>query len=146
MQRLVLISAIGCFVLALSGNGVPGRALALASAGMAAAILLAIYAPGKAFLALYGIAVAGMFFVWTVILVTHIAFRRALGEERIARLPMHLRFYPYSTILGIIALLGIAAATFYVPGLEHTVPAFALFLLVITVAYRFTIRSRATSR
>jgi L-asparagine transporter-like permease len=129
----------------LTANGVPGRALALASAGMAAAILLAIYAPSKAFLALYGIAVAGMFFVWTVILVTHIAFRRALGKERVAKLPMHLRFYPYSTILGILALLGIAGATFYVSGLEHTVPAFALFLLAITIAYRLAIRSRAIS-
>src|SRR6202142_386343 len=122
----------------LSKNGVPGRALALSSAGMAAAILLAIYAPGKAFLALYGIAVAGMFFVWTVILITHIAFLRSLGSERIARLPMHLRFYPYSTILGILALLGITAATFFVPGLEHTVPFFLLFLAAITVASWFS--------
>jgi amino acid transporter, AAT family len=79
-----------------------------------------------------------MFFVWTVILLTHIAFRRSLGDERIARLPMHLRFYPYSTILGIVALLGITAATFFVKGLEHTVPTFAVFLLLITLAYRFT--------
>jgi amino acid transporter, AAT family len=122
----------------LSKNGVPGRALAVSSAGMAAAILLAIYAPGKAFLALYGIAVAGMFFVWTVILLTHIAFRRSLGKERIARLPMHLRFYPYSTILGILALLGITAATFFVDGLQHTVPLFAVFLLAITFAYWIT--------
>jgi AAT family amino acid transporter len=122
----------------LTKNGVPGRALAISSAGMAAAIFLAIYAPAKAFLALYGIAVAGMFFVWTVILLTHIAFRRSLGKERIARLPMHLRFYPYSTILGIVALLGITVATFFVEGLEHTVPTFAVFLLLITLAYWFT--------
>jgi amino acid transporter, AAT family len=122
----------------LTKNGVPGRALAISSAGMAAAIFLAIYAPAKAFLALYGIAVAGMFFVWTVILLTHIAFRRSLGDERIAKLPMHLWFYPYSTFLGIVALLGITAATFFVTGLEHTVPTFAVFLLLITLAYRFT--------
>ena len=119
----------------LSSNGVPGRALALSSAGMAAAILLAIYAPAKAFLALYGIAVAGMFFVWIVILITHIAFRRALGKERVSRLPMRLSFYPYSTIGGILAMLGITAATFFVPGLELTVLAFVCFLLVITAGY-----------
>jgi amino acid transporter, AAT family len=128
----------------LSKNGVPGRALAIASAGMAAAILLAIFAPGKAFLALYGIAVAGMFFVWSVILVTHIAFRRALGKERIARLPMHLRFFPYSTILGIVGLLGITAATFFVPGLERTVPSFCVFLLAITIAYWLSGRGKET--
>jgi len=119
----------------LSANGVPGRALAVSSAGMAAAIIFAIYAPSKAFLALYGIAVAGMFFVWTVILITHIAFRRSLGKDRVARLPMHLLFYPYSTIVGILALLGITAATFFVPGLAMTVPAFLCFLAAVTIAY-----------
>jgi AAT family amino acid transporter len=119
----------------LSENGVPRRALAVSTAGMVAAILLAIYAPAKAFLMLYGIAVAGMFFVWIIILLTHFAFRRALGPERIARLPLRLRFFPYSTWLGIAALLGIAASTFYVDGLQYSVPAFVPFLLLISLAY-----------
>jgi AAT family amino acid transporter len=130
----------------LSANGVPGRALAVSSAGMAAAIIFAIYAPSKAFLALYGIAVAGMFFVWTVILITHIAFRRALGKDRVARLPMHLLFYPYSTIVGILALLGITAATFFVPGLAMTVPAFLCFLAAVTVAYLIRPAQKQVSR
>jgi amino acid transporter, AAT family len=119
----------------LSKNGVPSRALGVSTAGMAAAILLAIYAPGKAFLALYGVAIAGMFFVWIVILLTHMAFRRALGPERIARLPMRLHWYPYSSILGIVALLGITVSTFFVDGLQYTVPAFVPFLIVISLAY-----------
>ena len=119
----------------LSKNGVPSRALAVSTGGMIAAILLAIYSPGKAFLALYGIAVAGMFFVWIIVLLTHMAFRRALGPERIARFPMRLHWYPYSTILGIAALLGLAASTFFVDGLQYTVPAFIPFLLLISLAY-----------
>lgn len=124
----------------LANNGVPRRALAVSSAGMVAAILLAIYAPGKAFLALYGVAVAGMFFVWVVILLTHIAFRRALGPQRVAKLPMRIRFFPYSTILGIAALVGITVSTFFVDGLQYTVPGFAPFLLLITIAYFFARR------
>jgi amino acid transporter, AAT family len=124
----------------LAANGVPRRALAVSSAGMVAAILLAIYAPGKAFLALYGVAVAGMFFVWIVILLTHISFRRALGPERVAKLPMRLRLFPYSTYLGIAALLGITISTFFVDGLQWTVPGFAPFLVLITIAYWFTRR------
>ena len=126
----------------LSGNGVPRRALAVSTAGMIAAILLAIYAPARAFLMLYGVAVAGMFFVWIVILLTHIAFRRALGPERVAQLPMRLRFFPYSNALGIAALLGIAASTFFVDGLQYTVPAFAPFLALISLAY-WVIRLKA---
>ena len=126
----------------LSGNGVPRRALAVSTAGMIAAILLAIYAPARAFLMLYGVAVAGMFFVWIVILLTHIAFRRALGPERVAQLPMRLRFFPYANALGIAALLGIAASTFFVEGLQFSVPAFAPFLALISVAY-WVIRLKA---
>src|SRR5581483_1088982 len=55
----------------VSRKGVPHRALAVSSAGMIAAILLAVLAPKNAFLLLYGTAVSGMFYVWIVILITH---------------------------------------------------------------------------
>ena len=130
----------------LSENGVPRHALAVSTGGMVAAILLAIYAPAKAFLMLYGVAVAGMFFVWIIILLTHLAFRRALAPERIARLPMRLRFFPYSTWLGIAALLGIAVSTFYVQGLQYSVPAFAPILLLISLAYWKVRRGKGFAR
>ncbi len=131
----------------LNRNGVPGAALAVSTAGMIAAILLVIYAPGRAFLMLYGVAVAGMFFVWGTILVTHLAFRRALGPERVAALPMRLWFFPFSTLFGIAALLAIAIATFFVAGLQYTVPAFAPFLLLISLAYlKATKRNTAARR
>jgi AAT family amino acid transporter len=102
---------------------------------MIAAILLAIYAPGRAFLMLYGVAVAGMFFVWSVILLSHVRFRRRLAPEAEARLSMRLAFFPYSNWLGIAALLSIAATTFYVDGLQYTVPAFLPLLLIISLVY-----------
>jgi L-asparagine transporter-like permease len=92
---------------------------------------------------LYGVAVAGMFFVWTTILVTHLYFRRSLPPERIAGLPMRMRLFPFSTLLGIVALLGIAVSTFFVDGLQYTVPAFAPFLLLISLAY---LRTRKKNR
>src|SRR5579862_8501239 len=52
----------------VSSNGVPHRALVASTAGIIAAILLAIFAPKNDFLMLYGTAVAGMLFVWLVIL------------------------------------------------------------------------------
>jgi AAT family amino acid transporter len=119
----------------LGKNGVPYFALLASTGGMAAAILLAIFAPGRAFLLLYGIAVAGMFFVWIVILLAHLAFRRSLGQVRVAMLPIRLAFSPYSQIAGLIALAAIAVSTFYVEGLQYTVPGFLPFLLVVTVFY-----------
>lgn len=126
----------------LSSNGVPHRALALSTAGMFAAILLAIYAPSRAFLMLYGVAVAGMFFVWAVILLCHIGFRKTLDCEARARLPLRLAFAPYSNWLGIAALVGISISTFFVDGLKYAVPAFLPFLLALSLLY-WRVRLRA---
>jgi amino acid transporter, AAT family len=119
----------------LSRNGVPHRALVLSTAGMVAAVLLAIWAPKNAFLLLYGTAVAGMFFVWIVILVTHLRFRRAIGARAVLELPLKLPAYPLPTLAAIVALLGIAVSTFWVDGLRYTIPAFAPFLAVISLVY-----------
>ncbi|MGA7313448.1 MAG: amino acid permease, partial [Silvibacterium sp.] len=119
----------------LGRNGVPYIALMVSAAGMVAAILLAIFAPGRAFLLLYGVAVAGMFFVWSIILLAHVSFRRSIGKARVAELPIRLPFSPYAQIAALIALAAIAISTYHVEGLEYSVPNFILFLLVITAFY-----------
>jgi L-asparagine transporter-like permease len=102
---------------------------------MIAAILLAILAPKNAFLLLYGTAVAGMFFVWIVILLTHIRFRQKLDPEAVAKLPLKLPAHPLPTIIGIVTLAGIACSTFWVDGLQYTVPTFLPLLLVMSLGY-----------
>jgi AAT family amino acid transporter len=101
---------------------------------MVVAILLAVYVPQQAFLLMYGSAVAGMYFVWMVILLAHIRFRRSLGQE-VNRLPLKLKFSPYSNIAGIAILLATTCSTFYVHGLEYSVPAFAVLLAAISLVY-----------
>jgi L-asparagine transporter-like permease len=119
----------------LADNGVPYFALFASTGGMVAAILLAIFAPGKAFLLLYGVAVAGMFFVWIVILLAHLAFRRSLGRKRVAQLPIRLPFSPGMQIVALAGLAALAISTSYVEGLQFSVPSFLPFLLLITAIY-----------
>ena len=119
----------------LGKNGVPYLALLVSTGGMVAAILLAIFAPGQAFLLLYGVAVAGMFFVWIVILLTHLAFRRSLSQLSVSLLPIHLAFTPFSQIVGLISLVAIAISTLYVDDLRYSVPSFLGFLAVISAFY-----------
>ena len=119
----------------LGVNGVPYVALAVSTAGMVAAILLAIFAPGRAFLLLYGVAVAGMFFVWIIILFAHLSFRRSLGRVGVALLPIRLRLSPYTQMAALIALAAIAVSTFFVEGLQYSIAGFALFLVAISAFY-----------
>jgi L-asparagine transporter-like permease len=114
---------------------VPHRALLASTAGIGAAILLAIFAPRNAFLVLYGTAVAGMLFVWLVILNTHLRFRKAITKERLLSLPMRLWAHPFFTVVGILLLLAISMTTFFVDGLRWSVPAFLVFLSFISLLY-----------
>jgi amino acid transporter, AAT family len=116
-------------------SGVPLRAVAVASVGMAVAILLAVYAPGQAFLALYGTAVAGMLFIWIVILVTYLRFRAALSPERLASLPIKMPAHRVGAVFGIVSLVAITCTTFFVDGLEYTVPSFLPFLAIMSIVY-----------
>ena len=119
----------------VSRNGVPHRALLASTAGLIAAILLAVFAPQNAFLVLYGTAVAGMYFVWLVILTSHLRFRKAVARDRLLSLPMRLRAHPVFTLAGIVVLLAVSVTTFFVDGLEWSVPAFSVFLGLITLLY-----------
>ncbi len=87
------------------------------------------------FLMLYGTAVAGMLFVWLIILNTHLRFRKTVTAERISRLPMRLRAHPFFTLVGIALLLAISVTTFFVDGLQWSFPAFAVFLAIISLLY-----------
>jgi L-asparagine transporter-like permease len=119
----------------VSAAGVPLRALAVASAGVGAAILLAIYAPANAFLALYGTAVAGMLFIWIVILFTYLRFRKAISPDQLARMPIAMPAPRLAPWFGIVALAAIAATTFFVDGLQYSVVSFMPFLLVMSIVY-----------
>jgi amino acid transporter, AAT family len=119
----------------VTDRGVPLRAVAVASGGMATAILLAIYAPGQAFLALYGTAVAGMLFIWIVILFTYLRFRAALSPQQLAALPIRMPAHRAAAWFGIVSLVAITITTFFVDGLEYTVPSFLPFLAIMSIVY-----------
>jgi L-asparagine transporter-like permease len=100
-----------------------------------AAILLAVYAPANAFLALYGTAVAGMLFIWVVILVTYLRFRKALTPDQLAKLPVKMPAHRAAAWFGIVSLVAIAATSFFVEGLQYSVVFFLPFLALMSLVY-----------
>jgi len=115
-------------------RGVPLAALWASGAGMVAAIVLALKGQ-QGFLLLYGTAVAAMFFVWAIILVTHIRFRQTLPPERLRMLPIKMPGHPLVSMVGIVAILALAASTAFVKGMEWTVPMFLVWLALTTFFY-----------
>jgi L-asparagine transporter-like permease len=133
----------------VTSGGVPLHALAAAGSGMVLATLLALVSPEQGFFWLFGTAVAGMLFIWVVVLFAYLRFRAALPIEQRVGLPIRLRAPRLSAPLAIAALIGIAVTTFFVDGLRYTVPSFLPFLAVISVPYARARRhgaSRAAAR
>jgi L-asparagine transporter-like permease len=72
--------------------------------------------------------------VWIVILLAHLRFRRSIGAK-INELPLKLRLFPLSNILGILILVALGFSTFYVEGLQYSVPIFAVLLVIMSGMY-----------
>jgi L-asparagine transporter-like permease len=120
----------------VTAKGVPLPAVAASSAGMALAIVLAVYVPQNAFLALYGTAVAGMLFVWMIVLATYLRFRKALTDEQVEGLPIRMPWHRPTTIMAMAFIVVVLATTFFVDGLRTAVVLFLPFLAVMSLIYR----------
>jgi amino acid transporter, AAT family len=119
----------------VNASGVPLRAVMVASAGMIAAILLAVGAPARAFLALYGTAVAGMLFIWIVILFTYLRFRQSLTSAELAALPIRMPAHRVGAWFGIVTLTAISVTTFFVDGLQYSVVGLVPCLALMSIVY-----------
>jgi len=73
-----------------------------------------------------------------VILCTYLRFRAALTPVQVAQLPIRMPAHRIAAVFGIVSLLAITATTFFVDGLEYTVPSFLPFLLVMSIVYART--------
>ena len=111
----------------VSSNGVPHRALLASTAGIIAAILLAIFAPKNAFLMLYGTASCRNAFCLAGDSQHASAVSPAITQS-VSSLPMRFPAHPFFTIVGIALLLAISVTTFFVDGLQWSFPAFSVFL------------------
>ena len=102
---------------------------------MVLATLLALVSPEHGFFWLFGTAVAGMLFIWVVILFAYLAFRSRLPVEEQVRLPIRLLAPRLTAPLAIASLVAIAVTTFFVDGLRYTVPSFLPFLAIVSIPY-----------
>jgi AAT family amino acid transporter len=118
----------------LSKRGMPVASVLASSVGMVAALILAQLFKNTAFLFMIGVAFFGGPFVWIMTLLTHLAFRRA--TRRASR--KYLRIAPrgpYSSLCGVIALLGVLVSTWWIPDFHVTLLAGPPWLLFITFCY-----------
>jgi amino acid transporter, AAT family len=118
----------------LSKRGTPVTALFASSIGMVAALFLERRYSGTAYVYMLGSAFFGGIFVWLMIFVTHLMFRRraARSGQSLARFGPR---GPWSSLFGFAALGTVLVSTWWVPGLRITLTAGLPWLLFITLCY-----------
>jgi AAT family amino acid transporter len=125
----------------VSHKGAPIPALLVSTVGLAIATAIAIAFPNSAYVYMLGIALFGALFVWFMIFVTHLSFRR--HERGVRDLPVRMPLFPLTTIMGALAVLGITASTWWVDGMRVTLEAGLPWLVMLSVAYFVWERTRA---
>jgi L-asparagine transporter-like permease len=118
----------------LSKRGVPLVALLVSSAGMAAALFLEHWFQATAYVYMLGAAFFGGIFVWLMIFVTHLAFRRRTAIWTIPPMRFAPRG-PWSSLFGLLALSAVLVSTWWIPGLRITLTAGLPWLAFISLCY-----------
>ena len=138
MARMLFSLSRGGYAPAALGNlskrGTPVIALLVSSTGMFAALFVDRWFHEKAYVYMLGSAFLGGIFVWQMIFVTHLAFRRRTAK--LEKPPM--RFAPrgpWSSAFGLIALAAVLISTWWVPGLRITLIAGVPWLIFISLCY-----------
>ena len=126
----------------LNRRGSPVPAILVSSAGMVAALVLELRFKETAYIQMLGAAFFGGLFVWMMVFVTHLVFRRRYRGELIVRAPA----YPWTSLVGLGALLGITISTWWVPGMRITLLAGLPWLAIISVCYLVWARIRSGRR
>jgi L-asparagine transporter-like permease len=124
----------------VSERGTPVPALMVSAAGLALAILVALWFPDGAFVYLFGISLFGGLYAWLVIFITHLAFRPKWKAAGGAPLPVKMYFHPWGSLFGAASMLAILATTWWVEGMRVTLVAGVPWLAVLTVGYLLVVR------
>lgn len=118
----------------VTGHGTPFAALLVSGAGLGVAVLVQAMWPQSAYVWFFGVALFGALFVWTMIFVTHVAFRGAL------RGPGRPALQTSGSVIGTVAIVGILVSTWFVPALRSTLLAGGPWMLALALGYRLRAR------
>jgi L-asparagine transporter-like permease len=124
-------------------SGAPVRALLVSGVGLGVAVVVRAWWPESAYVWFFGVALFGALFVWFMIFVAHLAFRRHHGAATGRPLPARVPFARTASATGALAILTILGSTWWVPDLRITLLAGGPWLVLLALGYVFARRPPA---
>jgi L-asparagine transporter-like permease len=130
----------------VSRKGTPVNALLMSTFGLALATVMALLYPRTAYVYMFGIALFGGLFIWLMIFLTHLRFRRRWEQSGAPRLPVRMPGYPVTTLLGAASIVAILLTTWWVEGMRVTLLAGIPWLGFISLCYMAWRRASGVTR
>ncbi|NMZ03543.1 amino acid permease [Pseudomonas proteolytica] len=125
----------------LNKQGVPLRALGISALVTLLCVVINYVAPKDALVLLFALVVASLMINWALISLTHIKFRKAMGEQGVV--PTFKTFwFPFSNYLCLAFMLVIVGVMLAIPDMRPSVYAMPVWVGVLFLAY--WLRSRKT--
>ena len=116
---------------AVNAHGTPINSLLVSSLGLGATVLFSALSPRDTYVWFFSVALFGALFVWLMIFLTHIAYRRRAADSGSHSLPL-------GSCLGAAVVAAILISTRWVSGLETTLLAGGPWLLLLALGYRLS--------
>ncbi len=125
-------------------RGVPVRAIVYPGIITALCIVLNYVAPAGVIGLLMSLVVAALVITWTIIILTHLRFRKAY-EARGAKLTFRALCSPMSNYICLAAMALVVVVMALTPAIRSSAIAIPVWLLVVYVAFRVTFRQPAAA-
>ena len=126
----------------LNKQGVPVLALGVSALVTLLCVVVNYLAPKEALELLMALVVASLMINWALISLTHIKFRKAMGEQGVV--PSFKTFwFPFSNYLCLAFMLMIIVVMLMIPGIRVSVFAMPVWVLLIWVFYRMRVAKTA---
>ncbi|MGE8067102.1 amino acid permease [Pseudomonas sp. NPDC089569] len=125
-------------------RGVPVLSLIVSSVGAIIGIATTALWPEHAFIWMMALVMFAFMFVWSMIFITHIFFRKEIARKGI-KLPFKVKGYPYFNLLGLGLMLALMISTAFFKDFEPTLTYGVPFIAFLSLVYFFKYRKKAAS-
>lgn len=117
----------------ISRQQVPVNGLVVSSAVFLGAVLLNYFYPSQVFTLITGVATMSFIFVWIILLVTHVRYKRTNPAAKLN--PFKMPLYPWSDYLTILFFVSILGILVWDPATQISVIATVIFFIAMVGGY-----------
>jgi len=120
----------------LNKSGSPYVGVLVSSVVTAVAVVLNYLFPGKVFLPILSIALIAGMINWAMVIITHMKFRKRLGEAEVAKIEFRMPFFPYGNYIVLAFLAGVVILMGFNPDFRYAIYVGPIWIAILFASYR----------